>query len=214
MDAFSVRLSISALNVQQTIISSSMVFAILSALTDFSEAIKPKGAQGVLMTVWLAMSLEIAPHATKQMIIEGCFRTPKDVSLSLVTLTIWLKWVFNVFGNAICVSIPRCVLLVSRATTWAWWVLAKVFVSLDISKMPRLSLAVNAPMTATTVMTIVNAQLVTLKMIIEYWTMRPSGASRCQATTKTELSHALLVRQPAPTAFPQHFAQIVQPVTF
>ena len=40
--------------------------------------------------------------------------------------------------------------------------------------------------------------------------MRPSGASRCQATTKTELSHALLVRQPAPTASPQLFVPVVQ----
>ena len=168
MVAPSVRLSISALNVQQTIISSSMVFAILSALTDILVAIRPKGAQGVLMTVWLVMSQEIAPHAMKHMTIEGYSRTPKDVSLSLAILTTILKSVLNAYGNAACVSIPRCVRFVSRATTWVWWALAKIFASQGTSKMPRLLPAVNALMTALTAMTTANAQHVTLKMTTEY----------------------------------------------
>ena len=43
--------------------------------------------------------------------------------------------------------------------------------------------------------------------------MRLLGVSQCQATMRTEVSHALLVHQPAQTAFPQHFVQIVQTAT-
>ena len=69
----------------------------------------------------------------------------------------------------------------------AFSALARVFVNQGTNKTKKLSHVVSALMTATTVLTMVTAQLATQLMITEFLTIRQCDVFQCQVIMKTDL---------------------------